>query len=260
MPTYPFRRALVTGASSGIGREIAEQLGAAKVELVVVARREDRLRDLAARFPGTEVIVADLTTPEGVKNVVDRIGDPTRPEIDLVVNNAGFGTSGHMHRLDPDRLSREIRLNVEALTRIMHAAIVSMVPRGIGYVLNVSSVASFQASPGLAVYSATKAYVTSLTEGVSEELRHSGVRVTALCPGLTKTEFQSISNTSGLATQFPDFVWTAVPMVARAGLRAVAKGQTIVVPGALYKVLVGFSTMIPRGLSRKITRIITRRG
>lgn len=260
MPTYPFTRALITGASSGIGREIVEQLGSAKVGLVVVARREDRLREIQSKFPGTEVIVADLTTPEGVKAVVDRIADPHQPDIDLVVNNAGFGTSGHMHRIDPDRLSREIRLNVEALTRIMHAAIVAMTPRGIGYVLNVSSVASFQASPGLAVYSATKAYVTSLTEGVSEELRHTGVRITALCPGLTKTEFQSISNTSGLATEFPDFVWTSVPMVARAGLRAVAEGRTIAVPGLLYKVLVGISTVVPRGVSRKITRVITRRG
>ncbi len=260
MTTYPFTRALITGASSGIGLELAEQLGAAKVGLVVVARREDRLREIERRFPGTEVIVADLTTPEGVKAVVDRIANPHLPEIDLVVNNAGFGTSGHMHRIDPDRLSREIRLNVEALTRIMHAAVAAMIPRGIGYVLNVSSVASFQASPGLAVYSATKAYVTSLTEGVSEELRHTGVRVTALCPGLTKTEFQSVSNTSGLATEFPDFVWTSVPMVARTGLRAVAAGKTLAVPGLLYKVLVGFSTIIPRGASRKITRIITRRG
>ncbi|MEY2763133.1 MAG: hypothetical protein RLZZ43_948, partial [Actinomycetota bacterium] len=123
MTTYPFTRALITGASSGIGLEIAEQLGAAKVGLVVVARREDRLREIERRFPETEVIVADLTTPEGVKAVVDRISNPHLPEIDLVVNNAGFGTSGHMHRIDPDRLSREIKLNVEALTRIMHAAV-----------------------------------------------------------------------------------------------------------------------------------------
>jgi short-subunit dehydrogenase len=165
-----------------------------------------------------------------------------------------------MHRIDPDRLAREIRLNSEALTRIMHAAVNVMVPRGIGYVLNVSSVASFQASPGLAVYSATKAYVTSLTEGVAEELRHTGVRVTALCPGLTKTEFQSISNTTGLATEFPDFVWTSVPMVALTGLRAVASGKVLAVPGVLYKVLVAVSNVMPRVASRKITRIITRRG
>jgi len=260
MSTFPFTRALVTGASSGIGLEIVEQLGAAGVQLVVVARREDRLREIERRFPGTEVLVADLTTNDGVKAVVDRIGNPHLPDVDLVVNNAGFGTSGHMHRIDPDRLAREIRLNSEALTRIMHAAVNVMVPRGIGYVLNVSSVASFQASPGLAVYSATKAYVTSLTEGVAEELRHTGVRVTALCPGLTKTEFQSISNTTGLATEFPDFVWTSVPMVARTGLRAVASGKVLAVPGVLYKVLVAVSNVMPRVASRKITRIITRRG
>ena len=163
MAKYPFTCALVTGASSGIGQEIAVQLAMYGVSLVVVARRADRLESLAARFKNVEVIVADLSTTDGVASVEARIVDSTKTPIDLVVNNAGFGSSGLMHEIDVDRLSREIQLNVLALTRLSHAAAKVMVPRGRGYILNVSSVASFQPSPRLAVYSATKAYVTSLS-------------------------------------------------------------------------------------------------
>jgi short-subunit dehydrogenase len=164
-----------------------------------------------------------------------------------------------MHRIDADRLANEVKLNVIALTRLTHAAANAMRTRKHGYILNVSSSASFQASPGLAVYSATKAYVTSFTEGVAMELRSSGIKVTALCPGLTKTEFQQNSNTTGAAASFPAFAWTSVSMVAKAGLEGVAKGKVIVVPGALYKVLVAISNSVPRAVSRKITQLITKR-
>ena len=140
--------------------------------------------------------------------------------IDLVVNNAGFGTSGLFHEIEPDRLHDEISLNVQALTRLSNAALRAMLPRGRGFLLNVSSVASFQAAPRLAVYAATKAYVTSLTESLHEEVRGTGVHVTALCPGLTKTEFQSVSSTEAYATSFPGFVWLKVDEVAAAGLAA----------------------------------------
>jgi short-subunit dehydrogenase len=137
-----------------------------------------------------EVLGADLIKPDGVRDVEQRIRSETEP-IDLVVNNAGFGTSGEFHQLDPDRLDDEVRLNVGALTRLSHAALSVMVPRGRGYLLNVSSVASFQSAPRLAVYAATKAYVTSLSEALHGETRGTGVKVTALCPGLTRTEFQT---------------------------------------------------------------------
>lgn len=238
---------------------MAHILGRAGVPMVLVARRGDRLEALAQKYGNVEVIVADLLRDEDVARVAARISDSTLPEIDLVVNNAGFGTSGSMHRIDVDRLANEVKLNVIALTRLTHAAANAMCPRKHGYILNVSSSASFQASPGLAVYSATKAYVTSFTEGVALELRGAGIKVTALCPGLTKTEFQQNSNTTGAATSFPAFAWTGVSMVAQAGLDGVAKGKIIVVPGVLYKVLVGISNAIPRSLSRKITQIITRR-
>jgi len=259
MAKYPFTCALVTGASSGIGYEMSVQLATSGVRVVAVARRRDRLEELARQFKNVEVLVADLTTDSGLATVETRILDASATPIDLVVNNAGIGSSGLMHEVDADRLSREVQLNVGALTRLSHAAIRAMVPRGRGYLLNVSSVASFQASPKLAVYSATKAYVTSLTEALHEEMRGTGVRVTALCPGLTRTEFQSISSTENYSRDFPSFAWLDVTDVARAGLRDVARGRVLSVPGLLYKVLVAVSDLAPRFLVRRISSFATGR-
>ncbi|MFZ9076772.1 MAG: SDR family NAD(P)-dependent oxidoreductase [Ilumatobacteraceae bacterium] len=258
MTKAPFSHALVTGASSGIGEAIAHKLGKAGVGMVLVARRKERLDGLAARYPNVEVLAADLTTAEGLDSVLARLGDTTLPVVELVVNNAGFGTSGSFSAADPERLSREISLNINALTRISHEAIRQMQPRGRGYLLNVSSIASFQPGPDLAVYAATKAFVTSLTQALHEELRGSGIRVTALCPGLTHTEFQSISNTSGLESSFPEFAWMSADDVARDGLRAVAAGKAICVPGLVNKSLATVSTFTPRGVARRIAGMATR--
>jgi len=258
MTKAPFSHALVTGASSGIGESIAHKLGKAGVGMVLVARRKDRLDAIAAKYPNVEVLAADLTTDTGLGAVLERLRDVTRPQIDLVVNNAGFGTSGQFVSADAERLSREISLNINALTRISHEAVRQMLPRGRGYLLNVSSIASFQPGPDLAVYSATKAFVTSLTEALHEELRGSGIRVTALCPGLTHTEFQSISNTTGLESKFPEFAWMSADDVARDGLRAVADGKAICVPGVVNKSLVSTSKLTPRALTRRISGLITR--
>lgn len=258
MTKAPFSHALVTGASSGIGEAIAHKLGKAGVGMVLVARRKERLDGLAARYPNVEVLAADLTTAEGLDSVLARLGDTTLPVVELVVNNAGFGTSGSFSAADPERLSREISLNINALTRISHEAIRQMQPRGRGYLLNVSSIASFQPGPDLAVYAATKAFVTSLTQALHEELRGSGIRVTALCPGLTHTEFQSISNTSGLESSFPEFAWMSADDVARDGLRAVAVGKAICVPGLVNKSLATVSTFTPRGIARRIAGLATR--
>jgi hypothetical protein len=257
MSTYPFTSALVTGASSGIGAELARLLGEAGVPTVLVARRVDRLREIADRYDGFEVLEADLGTPEGQQITVERIVSDDQP-IDLVVNNAGFGTSGVFHELDVDRLTGEVELNVKALTVLSHAALTAMVPRGRGYLMNVSSVASFQASPGLGVYAATKAYVTSLSEALHSEVEATGVHVTALCPGLTRTEFQDHSNTTGLASRIPDLAWTTVEQVASTGLRDVASNKTISVPGALYKVAVTSSDILPRSVTRWVSGMITR--
>jgi uncharacterized protein len=257
MASYPFTAALVTGASSGIGAEMARLLGEAGVPTVLVARRGDRLREIADRYDGFEVLEADLNTPDGQQRCAARIASDDTP-VDLVVNNAGFGTSGMFHELEVDRLAAEVELNVKALTVLSHAALATMVPRGRGYLLNVSSVASFQASPGLGVYAATKAYVTSLSEALHSEVKAHGVHVTALCPGLTKTEFQEHSNTTGLALKVPDLAWTTVEQVAETGLRDVAANKTLSVPGALYKLAVTGSDLLPRSITRWVSGNITR--
>jgi short-subunit dehydrogenase len=232
-------------------------LGEAGIPQVVVARRVELLNELATRYDGIEVLAADLTAAKGVAQVVGRVTD-TEHSIDLVVNNAGFGTSGEFHTLDPDRLDDEVALNVAALTRISRAALGVMVPRKRGYLLNVSSVASFQPAPKLAVYAATKAYVTSLTESLHEEVRGTGVHVTALCPGLTRTEFQSVSGSDSYTGEYPSFAWLSADEVAEAGLRDVAKGRALSVPGALYKSMVAASSMAPRGLTRRIASLVQR--
>jgi uncharacterized protein len=257
MADYPFSSALVTGASSGIGEVMARKLAAAGVPVVVVARRADRLQAIADEFTGVEVLVADLQTMTGQRAVADRIADVERP-VDLVVNNAGFGTNGLFHELDVDRLTDEVELNVAALTRLSHAALAAMVPRGRGWLLNLSSVASFQPAPRLAVYAATKAYVTSLTESLHEEAKPHGVHVTALCPGLTKTEFQSVSNTEQYADDFPDIAWTSPDQVVDEGLSSVIANRALAVPGAQYKLLSAAANVTPRWMKRRMSALIQR--
>lgn len=256
--TYPFASALVTGASSGIGEAMVRRLAAAGVPTVVVARREDRLRALAAELPEVEVLVADLGTAAGLKATTERIKDPTRP-IDLVVNNAGFGTSGTFHELDPERLVREVNLNVQALTWLSHAALRAMTKRDRGWLLNVSSVAGFEPSPGLAVYGATKAYVTSLTEALHEEVRGTGIHVTVLCPGLVRTEFREVSNQTGDPSKYPDWMYLDVDYLVEHALADTVAGKAVSVPGAVYKGLTSAASMTPRWLKRRAGSIARRR-
>lgn len=257
MADYPFSSALVTGASSGIGEVLARKLASAGIPVVVVARRVDRLQAIADDFDGVEVLVADLLTMSGQRAVVERIADTDRP-IELVVNNAGFGTNGLFHELDPDRLADEVELNVAAVTRLSRAAVAAMVPRRRGWLLNVSSVASFQPAPRLAVYAATKAYVTSLTESLHEEVKSHGVHVTALCPGLTKTEFQSVSNTEQYATDFPDIAWTSPDQVVAEGLSSVIANRALAVPGTQYKLLSAAANVTPRWMKRRMSAMVQR--
>jgi len=257
MKSYPFESALITGASSGIGEVMARELAGAGVPTVVVARRQDRLQALADDFDDVEVLVADLLTSKGQRAVVKRIGSTTKP-IDLVVNNAGFGTNGVFVELDADRLADEVELNVAALTRLSHAALAAMTPRRRGWLLNVSSVASFQPAPQLAVYAATKAYVTSLSESLHEEARGTGVHVTAVCPGLTRTEFMSVSNTEQYADQFPGFVWTSPDSVVRTALADVIANRALSIPGVQYKAMTAASNMTPRWLRRRLSGLVQR--
>ena len=232
-------------------------LAADGVPVVVVARRRDRLDALAAELAGIEVLVADLEAPSAVAAVAARIAGGERP-IDLLVNNAGFGTSGHVSAIDPERSSREIDLNVKALVRLTQAALPGMLERERGWIVNVSSVAAFQPVPDLAVYAATKAFVSSFTEALHEELRGTGVHATSLCPGLTPTEFASVSSGAAEMARFPSFAYTSAEQVASEGLAAAARGLAVSVPGVVYKAMVGAVGVTPRSIVRRMAGYLTR--
>jgi uncharacterized protein len=247
---YPFRSALVTGASSGIGEAMVRRLAVAGVPTVVVARRAARLQRLARELVGLEVLTADLSARRGRAAVESRLTDPDRP-IDLLVNNAGFGSSGRFVDVDAARLADEIQVNALALTLLARAALPGMIERGRGWVLNVSSVAAFQPVPDLAVYAATKAYVLSLSEALHEELRGTEVKVTALCPGLTRTEFAEVSGSEADESWITSPLWMSADAVAATGLADAAKGRAVSVPGVPYKTFVATSSLVPRGLVRR---------
>lgn len=251
MAGYPFRRALITGASAGIGEQFAHILGAAGVPCVVVARRGDRLRELAAKYDGFEVLEADLQGDTGIDAVAARVASTENP-VDLLVNNAGFGTSGPFHETAVERATGQVDLNVKALVALTHGAVNAFRARGGGHILNVSSVASFQASPNMAVYAATKSFVTSFTEAVHEENRGHNVKVSALCPGFVSTEFQAVSGGADRFTRTPRILWLKADEVARAGLDGVAKNRAIVVPGWQYATLPAVSKLTPRIVLRRI--------
>lgn len=255
---FPWKTALVTGASSGIGEAIAEQLVAAGVHTTVVARRHDRLEAMAKRSAFAEPLVADLLTAEGCALVTRRLQDTTSP-VDLLVNNAGFGFSGNVTDLTQVQALSMIDLNVRALTSLTHAALGPMVAANRGWILQVSSVASFQPGPSAAIYSATKAYVTSFTEALHEELRPTNVKVCALCPGFTRTEFHAASNmvAEDLST-VPAFAWLSAEAVARSGLNAVAKGHALDVPGGLYKGVSALTNSLPRTIARRAMGLASR--
>ncbi len=250
----------MTGASSGIGDAFARALAAQGTDLVLVARREDRLEALAAELrtatgARVDVHVADLTTGPGLWSVEERLRHHPQP-VDLLVNNAGFGTAGRFHELDLAREDEELRLNTLALLRLTHAALERMVPSGRGWILNVSSVAGFQPAPGHATYAATKAFVTSFTESLHEELKGTGVVATALCPGLTRTEFHQVSG--GDAPQLP-FAWMSAEQVVAESLRDLAKERVLSIPGVQYKALTAMAALVPRGVQRRVAAMVTRR-
>jgi hypothetical protein len=258
MSRYPFRTALVTGASSGIGEEMVRLLSADGVGVIAVARRREKLEALRATCPGVEPLTADLVTAAGLRDVAARLANADRP-VELLVNNAGFGSYGTFSELDADRLDDEIALNVRALTRLARAAAAPMSERGRGWILNVSSIAGFQPGPRLSVYAATKAYVTSLSESLHEELGPAGVRVTALCPGLTRTEFQQVSGTESFADAYPAVAWLTARDVAAAGLRDASRGRAISVPGWQYKLMTTAVDVSPRGLVRRLSGALLNR-
>lgn len=244
-----WNRALVTGASSGIGAAITRELAAEGTALVIVARDTARLDALAAELGGDiEVLSADLATSEGLAAVAERLRADER-SIDLLVNNAGFGFQGEFPTLDLDAEKRVIDVNVGALHALCHAAAGTMKAVGGGAILNISSVAAFFPSGGNATYAATKAFVTSFSESLHQELSPQGVTVTASCPGFTRTEFLDRAGYDG--PEIPGLLWQDADVVARHALAAAAKGRPRAVPGVLNKIGVFIFNHAPRALVRR---------
>jgi uncharacterized protein len=254
--------ALVTGASSGIGRAIAVQLAADGSDLILVARRRDRLEEVAAELRAAhcvqvDVLPADVTNHDELAVVEDRLRTGQRP-VDLLVNNAGRGGQGRFAAVDVDVHETLIRLNVVAPVRLTHAALQQMVPRRSGGVLNVSSIAGLQPLPNVTTYGCTKAYLTTFSHALHEEVRRQGVTVTNLLPGFTRTEFHAVSAIS--RSIVPSFAWMSAEAVARGGLDAVAQGRAQCVPGLGYRILSVVSSLTPKTLSRRVLGAVMTRG
>lgn len=248
-----WERALVTGASAGIGRAIAVQLAAAGVDLVLVARSGDRLEELAAELRASradlevEVLAADLSDPAELAVVEKRVGAEEAP-IDLLVNNAGLGYEGSFHGQEASEVSETINVNVVALVQLTHAALRSMTARDRGQVILVSSMASLQGMPMTAVYAATKAFITSLGEGLYEEHKGTGVTVTTVLPGLTHTEFHERGRWN--LDRWPSVGWQNADAVASAALTAAAKSRPEVVTSWHNRVLAVLTSKAPRHFRR----------
>lgn len=261
--TPPKPTALVTGASSGIGEALAGCFAAAGHDLVLVARSADKLHALADTLQarhGVKVRVepADLSEPQAVSALASRLGR-ARLQIDVLVNNAGVLEHGPFVDMPPQRHQELIALNVLALTEMLAHFVPAMVARGSGSVLNVASIAAFQPVPLLATYAATKAFVLSLSESLSEELRGSGITVTALCPGITATPMLGRARrTSRELQQLPGIVVGGTEAVADEGFDACMKGEVIRVPGALNRAATLAGRATPKWLLRRVSGAVVR--
>jgi uncharacterized protein len=248
--------ALVTGASSGLGREFAEQLASSGFDLVLVSRDVERLERVAAELSSrharqAEVLPADLAVDDDVTRVVERID---ALPLDVLVNNAGFGLSGRLARMPRKPQDDMVRLHVLAAHRLTHAAVQGMVSRGHGTIINVSSVASFLTAPGNVNYSATKAYLRMYTEALAVELDGTGVYVQALCPGYTHTEFHQRMHSD--KRRIPGWMWMNADRVVRESLTAMRRRRPVrVVPGLRYRLILLVFLRLPRAVFRALFRI-----
>ncbi|MCW0183100.1 MAG: SDR family oxidoreductase [Zavarzinia sp.] len=250
--------ALITGASSGIGADLAREYAADGHDLILVARGEAALAALAAEVAKAHgvtatVITADLLDPAAPRALLADI-EGRGFVVDVLVNNAGFGDGSPFAGASRDKTLGMVQVNVTALTDLMHGVLPGMVARGKGIILNVASTAAFQPGPSMAVYCATKAYVLSLSEAVAEELKGTGVTVTALCPGPTRTNFMEVADVAGNAL----FSKGLVPVmtsaeVAHIGHKAAKRGQVVAIAGLINQIGALAPRFTPRFVTRKLT-------
>lgn len=238
--------ALITGASSGIGEALARHFAAKGFDLIITARRTANLQQLAAELDAkvkVQVVSCDLAAADGVSKLLENVNVGS---VDVLVNNAGIAHSGKFHEQEYDDVYTLLSLNITALTRLTHAVLPFMVENGAGKILNVASVASFQPVPSMSVYAASKAFVLSLTESLSEELKGTGVSVTALCPGITNTDLVEDLQ----AGNVPPFLMSSVKDVAKEGFDAVMGREVIRIPGLSNQAAVAWAKHQPRWLVR----------
>ncbi len=250
-----WNRALVTGASSGIGEAFARLLAAEGSHLVLVARGVDRLNQLAEELQGAhgidvEVCEADLSAPVARAAIERRLAELDKP-IDLLINNAGFGTNGSFSQLAIAREEQEVQVNVVAVMRLTSAALPAMLQRNSGAILNLGSIAGLYPAPGSATYCATKAFLCSFGDSLFEELRGTGVSITTSLPGFTATEFQKRSNWEDQKS-VPKAAWLTATKVAADSLDGVSAGKARVVPALGYRVLVSATAPLPPSMRRWI--------
>ena len=269
MKFYEGCTALITGASSGLGAEFARQLAPDAHALVLVARRLERLDGLKSELEGASenltvhVYGADLGSEDERVAFVEWLAAQNL-KIDFLINNAGLGDQGTFDSSDWKRIKAILEVNISALTHLTHLLLPSMTLSGRAAILNVSSVAGLLPLPNIAVYAATKAYVTSLSESLAIELRPKGITVTALCPGPVATDFHSVARRPGVATteshveSMPAFVVTPEEAV-RAALVAVSRGRARVVPGLLLCLAMGLTAIVPFFITREVLRALRKK-
>ncbi len=240
---------LITGASAGLGVEFAKQCAARGDEVILVARRKDRLNALAAELGKAHVIAVDLAKPKSAADLLKEIRSRGL-WVRTLINNAGFGLRGRFDALPLPRQLEMIDLNIRSLTSLAFIMLDDMRAHGGGGILNVASTAAFQPGPNMAVYFATKAYVLSFTEALHEEWKDRGIKVSALCPGPTRTEFGDVAGIKSLGS-FERLSMDAAPVVA-AGLKGLENNDAVVIPGFTNKVGAWSTRLAPRSTVRKI--------